>query len=119
MSRNPDDIDDIRRKKKEKIREKLNQQEDENAPEDQESAEQQKDAILKKLLTEEARRRLNTVEMARPEFAEQVKNQIVALSQRGRIQDEIDGDTMKKLLNELGEDENDGYDIKGMGSRTS
>lgn len=113
---NKDDIEEIRRKKLEKYKDKAQSQQD--PEEQQQEANPQKEALLKKTLTEDARRRLNTVQMARPEFGEQVENQIVALIQRGRINQEIDGAAMKQLLQELDDDDDD-YNIKGMSSRTS
>lgn len=112
-----DDIEDIRERKMRELQEKAQEQEREQMEERQQEAEMQKEAILKEKLSEGARRRLNTVQMAKPEFGEQVEQQILALIQSGRVQSEIDEDTMKELLRELSEDESDDYDIKGMGSR--
>jgi programmed cell death protein 5 len=44
--------------------------------------------------------------MSKPDFADQVERQIVALAQSGRIQDRIDEDQMKSLLKELKPDSN-------------
>lgn len=67
----------------------------------QQQAEAQKQALLKQHLTDGARQRLNAVQMSKPDFAEQVEQQIVALAQSGRIQDRIDEDQMRDLLKEL------------------
>ena len=64
-------------------------------------AEAQKNALLKQHLTDGARKRLNTVKMSRPDFGEQVEQQVLALAQSGRIRDKIDEEKMKQLLNEL------------------
>lgn len=113
-----DDIEDIRERKMRELQEKASN-DGKDMEEKQREAEMQKEALLKKKLTEGARRRLNTVQMAKPEFGEQVEQQILTLVQSGRVKDRIDEDTMKQILEELSEDQSDDYDIRGMGSRTS
>lgn len=113
-----DDIEEIREKKMEEMRERAQNQEQNEQEAQREKAERQKEAVLNKMLSEGARRRLNTVQMAKPEFGEEVEQQLLALIQSGRVQGEIDESTMKELLEELSEDDSDDYNIKGMGSRT-
>ena len=48
--------------------------------------------------------------MSKPEVAEQVEQQIVALAQSGRIQDRIDEEQMRTLLKELTPDKS--FDIR-------
>lgn len=111
-----DEIEEIRQRKMEELKEQAEQSEQQQ--EQQQEAERQKEAVLQRMLSEGARRRLNSVQMAKPEFGENVEQQLLALIESGRIQDEIDEDTMRSLLKELSEEDNDDYDIKGMGSRT-
>ncbi|ADQ66062.1 DNA-binding protein [Halogeometricum borinquense] len=107
MSGNPDDerLEKLRQEKMEELQERAEGQggqQNEAAQEAaRERAEAQKDALLKQYLTDGARQRLNAVEMSKPDFAEKVKQQLVALAQSGRIQDRIDEDQMKDLLREL------------------
>lgn len=108
-----DDIEEIRRRKMEEMREQAQQGDPEEQERQRQEAEQQKKALLKSNLTEGARRRLNTVQMAKPEFGEQVEQQLLALIQSGRVQEKIDEDTMKELLEELSDDDDDDYDIRG------
>ncbi len=77
----------------------------------QEAAEAQRQAVLRQYLTDGARKRLNTVQMSKPEFGEKVEQQVVALAQSGRIQGRIDEDDMKDLLRELKPDD-DGFNIR-------
>ncbi|SNZ17213.1 DNA-binding TFAR19-related protein [Natronoarchaeum philippinense] len=104
MSPSPDDdeIEEIRKKKMEQLKE---QQGGESAQEAQqarqEQADAQKKALLRQNLTDGARKRLNTVKMSKPDFGEQVERQVVALAQSGRVQGQIDEDQMKDLLREL------------------
>lgn len=107
MSGSPDDerLEELRKKKMQELQEQAGQG---SSPEQQQAeeaaqqrAEQQKQALLKQYLTDEARQRLNAVQMSKPEFAEKVERQIVALAQSGRIQGRIDDEKMKALLKEL------------------
>ena len=63
-----------------------------------EEAEAQKDAILRKILTPEARQRLTNVSMVRPEFAAQLELQLSQIAQSGRVPLPIDDELLKKLL---------------------
>lgn len=115
MSDDKSERERIREEKLRELQEQAEEQQRENAEAQREAAEQQREALLKKHTTSEARRRLNTVEMTKPELAQQVRQQILALIQSGRIQQveggKIDGDQMKNILKEL-QDDDDGYDIR-------
>ncbi|PSP51335.1 DNA-binding protein [Halobacteriales archaeon QH_1_68_42] len=76
-----------------------------------EQREAQKKALLRQHLTDEARKRLNTIKMSKPQFGEQVEQQVVALAQSGRIQGRIDDEKMKAILKEL-QPEDQSYDIR-------
>ena len=106
MSGNPDDerLEELRQQKKEQLKQQQQGGGDaqrEAQQQAQQQAEQQKQALLKQNLTDGARKRLNTIKMSKPEFAEKVEQQVVALAQSGRLQDRIDEDQMKELLREL------------------
>lgn len=97
-----DDIEELRQKKMEQLKEQQQQDVDEEAMKaQQEQADAQKQALLRQHLTDGARKRLNTVKMSKPEHGEQIERQIVALAQSGRVQDQIDENQMKQLLSEL------------------
>jgi programmed cell death protein 5 len=106
MSSDPEDerLQELREQKMQELREQADGQGqggDGAQQAAQEQAEAQKEALLKKYLTDGARKRLNAVQMSKPEFAEQVERQLVALAKSGRIQDRIDEDQMRDLLSEL------------------
>jgi programmed cell death protein 5 len=114
MSGNDEDIDELRKKKMEELKERQGQggQADPEAAEAQrEQAEAQKKAMLRKALTDGARKRLNTIRMSKPEFAEKVEQQVVALHRSGRLNGRIDEEQMKELLQELKPEEKS-FDIK-------
>lgn len=63
--------------------------------------EAQKQAILRSILTQEARQRLTNIKMVKPEFAEQIELQLMQLAQTGRIRSQLDDDQLKELLKKL------------------
>ena len=67
----------------------------------QAEAEAQMQALMRKILTPEARQRLQNVKLVRPDFAAQVEIQILQLAQSGRIPLPITDDLLKKLLEQI------------------
>ncbi|WP_248897882.1 DNA-binding protein [Haloplanus halobius] len=117
MSGSPDDerIEELRQQKMEELREQAQDggaggQSDESQQAAHQQAEAQKEALLKQHLTDGARQRLNAVQMSKPDVADKVEQQILALAQSGRIQDRIDEEQMRKLLKELTPDKS--FDIQ-------
>ena len=58
----------------------------------------QRQAVLRQILTPEARERLGRIELAYPEIAESVESQLIGLAQSGRIQTAIDDRTLQEIL---------------------
>ena len=114
MSNSPDDdrLEELREQKLKELQERQQgQSENQEAQEAaQQQAEAQKQALLKQHLTDGARQRLNAVQMSKPQFAQQVEQQIIALARSGRVQNRIDEDQMKALLKEL-QPESKSFDI--------
>ena len=114
MSGDPSDeeLERLREEKMEQLQDQQGGEEAEEAREAQrEQREAQKKALLRQHLTDEARKRLNTIKMSKPQFGEQVEQQVVALAQSGRIQGRIDDEKMKAILKEL-QPEDQSYDIR-------
>ncbi len=114
MSGNPDDerLEELREQKMQELQERAQEGDDADAQrEAQERAEAQQEAVLKQYLTDGARQRLNAVEMSKPEFAKQVKQQVASLAQSGRVQGRIDEEQMRDLLKEL-QPEQKSFDIR-------
>ncbi|AGB14765.1 DNA-binding protein [Halovivax ruber XH-70] len=113
MSNADDEIDELRRERMEELKERADSQggnaEAQQAA--QQQAEAQKKAVLRQHLTDDARKRLNTVKMSKEQFGEQVERQVVALARSGRIQGKIDDEKMKQLLTEL-KPEKKSFDIR-------
>ena len=114
MSGDPSDeeLEKLRQEKMEQLQDRQGGEEAEEAREAQrEQREAQKKALLRQHLTDDARKRLNTIKMSKPQFGEQVEQQVVALAQSGRIQGRIDDEKMKAILKEL-QPEDQSYDIR-------
>ncbi|MBS3817610.1 MAG: DNA-binding protein [Candidatus Thermoplasmatota archaeon] len=94
-----EDLEEIKKKKMQDIKEK------QGSPEAQEEAkekmEAQKKAMLRKVMTTDARERLGRVRMARPQLAEKIESQIISLAQRGATKGKIDDETLKELLKKV------------------
>jgi programmed cell death protein 5 len=60
--------------------------------------ESQKQALLRRILTPEARSRLTNLKMVKPQFTEQLELQLIQLAQQGRIAIPITDEQLKELL---------------------
>jgi programmed cell death protein 5 len=67
----------------------------------QQQLEMQKQALLRKLLTPEARQRLTNLKMVRPEFTEQLELQLIQLAQQGKLPIPLADEQLKKILIQL------------------
>jgi programmed cell death protein 5 len=69
--------------------------------EEEQARRAQIEAVMRKLLTPEARERLNNIRLVKPELAEALEQQIIALAQAGRIPVPVTDEFLKKILSEL------------------
>ncbi|MGD1004359.1 MAG: DNA-binding protein [Methanoregulaceae archaeon] len=67
----------------------------------QQRAKAQMQMILMQILEPDARERLNTIKLTKPEFAGAVEQQLVALAQSGRLRQKITDVQLKELLRQL------------------
>jgi programmed cell death protein 5 len=77
------------------------QQQQEELQRAQQEAEAQKQALMRQILTPEARQRLANIKIVRPDFASQLEAQLIQVAQSGRVQLPISDETLKKLLAQL------------------
>jgi programmed cell death protein 5 len=94
-----DELAEIRRKRLAQMQQQaVDQQED---MEKQQRQDAQIQMILMQILEPEARERLNTIKLTKPEFARAVVQQLVMLAQSGRIKQKITDAQLKELLKQL------------------
>jgi programmed cell death protein 5 len=98
-----DELAELRRRKMEELqRQQMEHQAMEHqAMQQEQQLEAQIQSILKQVMEPEARERLNTIKLTRPEFARAVEQQIVMLAQSGRLRSKITDEQLKNLLQQL------------------
>jgi len=89
-------LEELRRKRLQELRARL--AEEQQSAETQKAIEQQKHALLRQILTIDARQRLNRIKLVKPEFAEQIELQIIQAAQTGRVKLPITDAQLKAIL---------------------
>jgi programmed cell death protein 5 len=69
--------------------------------------EAQKQAILRQILTPEARERLNRIKIVKPELADAVEIQLIQLAQAGRLGNVLTDEQLKTILRRLTDKQRD------------
>jgi programmed cell death protein 5 len=98
-----EDIEEIRKRKLMELQKRYLEQQkaQEEAIRQEMELQAQLDAIMRKILTPEARERLGRVKLVKPELARQVELVLVQLYQAGQIREPIDDDKLKKILAQI------------------
>lgn len=100
-----EDLEDIRRRRLQELQRRQGNAADQDpaAAEAQKAAEQQAavESLLQQILEPEARERLTRIRMSRPEFADQVVAQLVALARGGRLRRRLTDDDLRSVLAQL------------------
>ncbi len=58
----------------------------------------QKEQILRKILTPEARMRLNNIKMVKPELSDNVEQFLIGMATQGKMPGQITDDQLKEIL---------------------
>jgi programmed cell death protein 5 len=94
-----DELAEIRRRRLSQLQQQQNDQQDEMDRQRQVDA--QVHLVLLQIMEPEARERLNTIKMTKPDFAKAVEQQLVLLAQSGRLKSKITDQQFKELLRQL------------------
>lgn len=109
-----EDIEKIRKRKLLELQKRYLEQQkaQEEAIRQEMELEAQLNAIMRHILTPEARERVGRVKLVRPELARQVELVLVQLYQAGQIREPIDDAKLKKILAQVDARTRKDYRIK-------
>ena len=94
-----DELDQIRRRKLLSMQHRMSDEQRQAQAEQQ--MEDQKQALMAKILTPEARQRLNNLKMVRKEFAENIEMQLIEMAQTGKLPIPLSDAQLKQILVQL------------------
>ena len=94
-----DELDQIRKRKLLSMQNRVSDEQRQTQAEQQ--MEDQKQALMAKILTPEARQRLNNLKMVKPEFAEQIEMQLIEMAQTGKLPIPLSDAQLKQILIQL------------------
>lgn len=91
-----EEIESIRKRKMIELQRQII--EEQRRSEQQDTVEAQKQAIMRQIMTNEARQRLSRIKLVKPEFAEQIELQLIQIAQSGKIKLPISDEQLKWIL---------------------
>jgi len=94
-----EEFEELRRRRMLELQRRLVQEQQRVQAEQQ--IEMQKQAILRRILTSDARQRLTNLKMVKPEFAEQLELQLIQLAQQNKINIPMTDEQLKEILQKL------------------
>lgn len=94
-----EELEELRRRKLSALQRQMT--DEQKSAQAEQQMEQQKQALLRSILTPEARQRLANLKMVRPEFTEQLELQLIQLAQQAKIQVPLGDEQLKKILIQL------------------
>lgn len=104
-----EELELLRRRKLLELQKKL---EEERRRKELEEAEARREAVLRSILTTDARNRLSNIKLVRPELARMAEDYILQLVQAGRLSPPVTEDTVKEILLELDSRSRRSFEIK-------
>ena len=94
-----DELGELRRRKLSALQRQL--AEEQRKAQLQQQLELQKQALLRNILTPEARQRLANLKMVKPEFTDQLELQLIQLAQQGKLPIPLTDEQLKQILVQL------------------
>ena len=91
-----EELDALRKRRMLELQQRMS--EEQQQVQAQQMMENQKQALLRRILTPEARSRLTNLNMVKPEFTQQLELQLIQLAQQGRVNLPITDEQLKELL---------------------
>lgn len=93
------ELEELRRRKLLELQRKVD--EEQKRVQVGQQLEQQKQALLRSILTSEARRRLTNLKMVKPDFTAQLELQLIQLAQQGKLPIPLGDEQLKQILIQL------------------
>lgn len=94
-----DELENIRRRKLSSLQNRVSDEQRQAQTEDK--IEAQKQALLRQILSPEARQRLNNLKMVRADFADQIELQLIQMAQMGKLPIPLSDVQLKNILVQL------------------
>ena len=94
-----EELEELRRKKLQELQQQAAQQQIAEAQ--MQDFEARKYQIMRKILSQEGRQRLENIRIVKPEFAQEIEFQLIQLAQSGRLRGPLSDEAFKKLLEQL------------------
>ena len=94
-----EELEEFRRRRLLELRQRIAQEQ--QRIQAQQQIERQKQAVLRRILTFDARQRLTNLKMVKPEFAGQLELQLIQLAQQGKVNIPITDQQLKEILMRL------------------
>ena len=96
-----EELENIRRKKLEQLKQQAVQQQ--MAEQQQKEFTNQKYQVMRKILSQEGRQRLENIRIVKPQFAEQIEMQLIQLFQSGKLRGAtpLPDRELKKILKKI------------------
>jgi len=94
-----DELEQIRNRKLRSMQNRMG--DEQRQAQAEQSMENQKQALLAKILTPEARQRLNNLKMVKKDFAENIEMQLIEMAQTGKLPIPLSDVQLKSILIQL------------------
>jgi len=94
-----EELENLRRRRLSELRQQATG--DQNQSQVKKQVDAQKQALLRQILSPEARQRLTNLKMIKPEFTEQIELQLIQLAQAGKLPIPLPDAQLKQILIQL------------------